>query len=94
MDPQLSGNASRGTRQAQQKRGEHPVHHRALTAVQACACEIIEGALAVFLFAQFLVGCSSSILAETLSYTASFSSPWRGKQHVLEQHKTLFIDQL
>src|SRR5262249_33520320 len=46
------------------------------------------------LFAQFIVGCSSSILAETLGYTASFSSPWRGKQHVLEQHKTLFIDQL
>src|SRR5215831_11690196 len=50
MHPQLSRNTSRGTRQAQQKRCEHPVHHRALTAVQECACEVIEGALAVFLF--------------------------------------------
>src|SRR5262249_45278908 len=50
MDPQLSGNAARGTRQAQQKRRENPVHYRALAAVQERAREVIEGALAVLLF--------------------------------------------
>ena len=48
--PQLSGNAARGTRQAQQKRGEHPVQDRALAAVQERAREVIEGALAGLLF--------------------------------------------
>jgi hypothetical protein len=50
MDPQLSGDAPRGTRQAQQKRGEHPVHERALAAIQERAREVIEGALAALLF--------------------------------------------
>src|SRR5215813_6841523 len=50
MDPQLSGNAARGTRQAQQKRRKNPVHDRALAAVQQRAREVIEGALAVLLF--------------------------------------------
>src|SRR5262245_5937730 len=51
MHPQLSGNAARGTRQAQEKRREHPVHDRALAAVQERSREIIEGALAALLFA-------------------------------------------
>src|SRR5215831_12321829 len=51
MDPQFSGNAPRGTRQAQEKGGEHPVHHRALAAVQERAGEVIEGAFAALLFA-------------------------------------------
>jgi hypothetical protein len=34
--------------------------------------------------AQFIAVCSSSILAETLGYAVSFSSPWRGKRRVLE----------
>src|SRR5687767_2321206 len=34
MDSQLIGNTPRGTRQAQEKRGENPVHHRAFVAVQ------------------------------------------------------------
>src|SRR5262249_3157975 len=51
MDPQLPGNAPRGTRQAQQKGGQNPVHHRALAAIQECAREVIEGALAALLFA-------------------------------------------
>src|SRR5215831_5855618 len=51
MHPQLSGIAARGTRQAQQKRREHPVHDRALAAVQERSREIIEGALAALLFA-------------------------------------------
>src|SRR5499426_3377593 len=50
MDPQLSGNAARGTRQAQQKRRENPVHDRALAAIQERSREVIEGALAVLLF--------------------------------------------
>src|SRR5215471_13572162 len=50
MDPQLSGNAARGTRQAQQKGGEKPVCEGALTAVQERAREVIEGALATLLF--------------------------------------------
>jgi len=50
MHPHLSGNAARGTRQAQQKRREHPVHDRALAAVQERAREVIEGALTVLLF--------------------------------------------
>src|SRR4029450_6415975 len=50
VDPQLSGNASRGTRQAKQKRREDPVHDRALAAVQERSREIIEGALAGLLF--------------------------------------------
>jgi hypothetical protein len=44
--------------------------------------------------AQFLAVCSSSILAETLSYAASFSSPWRGKRRVLERRKPLLTEQL
>src|SRR4030095_10608078 len=50
MYSQLSGNASRGTRQAQQKRRENPVHDRALAAVQERSREIIEGALASLFF--------------------------------------------
>ena len=50
MDPQLPGNAPRCTRQAQQKGDQHPVHHRALAAIQACAREIVEGACAALLF--------------------------------------------
>jgi len=44
--------------------------------------------------AQFLAVCRSSILAETLGYAASFSSPWRGKRRVVERRKSLFMDQL
>src|SRR5262245_44802800 len=50
MHPHLSDNATRGTRQAQQKCREYPVHDRALAAIQERACEVIEGALAVLLF--------------------------------------------
>src|SRR5262245_51973854 len=50
MHPQLFGNATRGTRQTQQKGGENPVHDRALAAIQQRTREVIEGALAVFLF--------------------------------------------
>jgi hypothetical protein len=50
MHPQLSRNTSRGTRQAQQKGREHPVHDRALAAIQERAREVIEGALAALLF--------------------------------------------
>jgi hypothetical protein len=45
-------------------------------------------------FAQFLAVCSSSILAETLGYAASFSSALHGKWRVLERHKPLLTDQL
>jgi hypothetical protein len=51
MDPQLSGNPPRGTRQAHEKRGKNPVHQRAFTAIQERAGEVIERALAVLLFA-------------------------------------------
>src|SRR5215831_6976924 len=50
MHPQLSGNAARGTRQAQEKRRKNPVHDRALAAIQERAREVIEGALAGLLF--------------------------------------------
>ena len=50
MDPQLSGNAARGTRQAQQKGSEKPVCEGALIAVQERAREVIEGARAALLF--------------------------------------------
>src|SRR5262249_27524874 len=50
MHPQLSRNTSRGTRQAQQKGRENPVHYRALAAVQERSREVIEGALATLLF--------------------------------------------
>src|SRR6266487_1421740 len=50
MYPQLSGNAARGTREAQEKRRENPVHDRALAAIQERAREVIEGALATLLF--------------------------------------------
>src|SRR4029434_3372151 len=55
MDPQLSGDAPRCTREAQQKGGENPVHERALAAVQERACEVIEGALAGVLFTAVAV---------------------------------------
>jgi len=44
--------------------------------------------------AQFIAVCSSSILAETLGYAASFSRPLRGKRRILERRKPLLIDQL
>src|SRR5262245_44563278 len=50
MHPQLSGNAARGTRQAQEKRRKNPVYDRALAAIQERAREVIEGALAGLLF--------------------------------------------
>src|SRR5262245_31320792 len=50
MHPQLSGNAARGTGQAQEKRCKNPVHDRALAAIQERSREVIEGALAVLLF--------------------------------------------
>src|SRR5215472_5205601 len=50
MHSQLSRNTPKRTRQAQQKRREHPVHHRAFAAVQECAGEVIEGPLAALLF--------------------------------------------
>src|SRR5215813_11732131 len=50
MHPQLAGNTARGTRQAQEKRRENPVHDRALAAIQERSCEVIEGALATLLF--------------------------------------------
>src|SRR5262249_14911069 len=48
--PHLSGNTARGTRQAQQKRRENPMHDRALATVQERSREVIEGAPAVLLF--------------------------------------------
>ena len=51
MHPHLSGHAARGTRRAQQKRREHPAHHRALAAIQERTREGIAGALATLLFA-------------------------------------------
>src|SRR5215831_4218071 len=50
MAPQLSGNATGCTRQAQEKRGENPGHHRALAAIQERTREIIAGALAALRF--------------------------------------------
>jgi hypothetical protein len=50
--------------------------------------------LLLFLSAQFLAVCSSSILAETLGYAVSFPSPWRGKRRVVEWRKPVFMDQL
>src|SRR4029450_9403317 len=50
MDPQLFGNTPRCTRQAQEKSGQNPVHHRALAAIQERPREVIEGALAALLF--------------------------------------------
>src|ERR671930_208082 len=49
MDPHLFGNTPRGTREAQQKRGENPMPQRALAAIQQRAREVIKGALAVFI---------------------------------------------
>jgi hypothetical protein len=44
--------------------------------------------------AQFRAICSSSILADTLGYAVSFSSPRRGKRRVFEQRKPVLMDQL
>src|SRR5215475_4245840 len=38
-------------RETEQKSGQNPVHHRALAAIQECAREVMEGALAAMLFA-------------------------------------------
>ena len=51
MDSQLPGDTPRRARQAEQKGSENPVGEGALTAVQECAREVIEGALAALLFA-------------------------------------------
>src|SRR5262252_1414364 len=50
MNAQLAGNTPRGTRQAQQKGRQNPVHHRALAAIQERTREVIEGALAALLY--------------------------------------------
>src|SRR5262249_2632017 len=50
MEPHLFGNTPRCTREAQQKSGENPMPQRALAAIQQRASEVIEGALAVFIF--------------------------------------------
>jgi hypothetical protein len=44
MDIQLSGNATRRAREAQQKGGEDPVRERPLALGQQCVGEVIEGA--------------------------------------------------
>src|SRR5262245_44685311 len=44
--------------------------------------------------AQFIAVCSPEILAETLGYAVSFSSPWRGKRRVLGWRKPVLMDQL
>jgi hypothetical protein len=49
MDAQFLGNTPGRTSKAQQKGGENPVGEGALAAVQECAREVIEGALAVLL---------------------------------------------
>src|SRR5262249_8008216 len=46
MPPHLSGNAVRGTRQAQQEGRDNPGHARALAAIQERSREVIAGALA------------------------------------------------
>src|SRR5262249_9296062 len=51
MNALLPGDATGCTRQAEQKRGANPVHHRALAAVQERTREIIEGACAALFFA-------------------------------------------
>src|SRR5262249_46466809 len=48
----------------------------------------------VTVIAQFITVCSSSILAETLGYAVSISSPWHGKRRVFEWCKPVLIDQL
>src|SRR5215510_6148149 len=46
MHPQLSCNAARRTRQAQQEGGENPIWQRALALVKQRMGEVVEGALA------------------------------------------------
>ena len=50
MDAHLPGDAPRRARQTEQKGGEKPVGEGALAAVQECAREVIESALAVLFF--------------------------------------------
>jgi hypothetical protein len=45
-------------------------------------------------FAQFIAICSPSLRAEMLAYAVKFSSLWRGKRRVLEEHKPVLLDQL
>src|SRR5215468_1493238 len=51
MHAHLPRNAPRRAGETEQKSGQNPVHDRALTAVQERAREVIEGAIATFLFA-------------------------------------------
>jgi len=44
--------------------------------------------------AQFLAVCSSYILAETLGYAISFSSPRGAKRRVFEWRRLVLMDQL
>jgi hypothetical protein len=50
LAPHLLGKTPRGPRQAQQKRGEHPMQQRAFAAIQQRAREVIAGVLAGLLF--------------------------------------------
>jgi hypothetical protein len=50
MDPQLFGNPTGCTRQAQQKSSENPVWQRPFAVIEQRTGEVIEGALAGFLF--------------------------------------------
>ncbi len=40
------------------------------------------------------IECPPWLLAKTLGYAVSFSSPWRGKRCFLEWRKPVFMDQL
>src|SRR4029450_5388265 len=74
----------RGTGKARKQRPE--------TLTQHCTAFAISSTLTPI--AQFIAVCSWSILAETLGYAVSFSSPWRGKHRVLEWCKPVLMDQL
>src|SRR4029450_2136837 len=50
MHAHLPRNAPRRAGETEQKSGQNPVHDRALAAIQECAREVIEGALAALRF--------------------------------------------
>src|SRR5262249_55673154 len=54
MHAHLPRNAPRRAGETEQKSGQNPVHHRTVAAIQECAREVIEGALAALLFAATL----------------------------------------
>src|SRR5215813_14009534 len=76
MDPQLSGNTSRRTRQAQQEGGQHPVCGRPLALVEQGLGEVVEGTLAAVAPVALTAG-AVVVIAPWINVVALTAGAWQ-----------------